>query len=230
MALSILSLQTWDIWASKGLWYPNIFVPRCSKQGNLLTQPGFITGRLHPSFDISSGFISLWAQTAAPKFMPSEAFVSERSFPFRSNSGCCVDLGLFPSLCLKAVLCPEVCPQPLISWITVITQMLSNNGLCRGFSVTLFTACELKQEWLYLSKEEIGKVLGFICGLGFFLLLFLFLIESTLHVHSSPCTQMAFATQAVAPCIGNKAGSVVQQFSFINYLNGVAMSAAHWAG
>lgn len=61
-----------DIWASKGLWHPNIFVPRCSKQGNLLTQPGFITGRLHPSFDISSGFISLWAQTAAPKFMPLE--------------------------------------------------------------------------------------------------------------------------------------------------------------
>lgn len=33
---------------------------------------------------------------------------------------------------------------------------------------------------------------------------------------------MAFTTQAVAPCTGNKAGCVVQQFSFINYLNEVA--------
>lgn len=122
----------------------------------------------------------------------------------------------------------QFCPQVLISWITVFTQIVSNNGLCRGFeellSLTIFTACELKQERFYLSKEEIGIVQGFICGLFFF-----FLIESTLHVHSSLCSQMAFTTQAVSPCIGNKAGSAVQQFSFVNYLNEVATSVAHWA-
>lgn len=53
----------------------------CSKQGNLLTQPGIITGHLHPSFDISSDFISFWVQTAAPEFMTLESFVSERDLP-----------------------------------------------------------------------------------------------------------------------------------------------------
>lgn len=95
----------------------------------------------------------------------------------------------------------EFCPQILISWVTVITQIVSSSGLCRGFeellSLTIFTACEFKQEWLYLPKDKIGIVLGFICGSLFVL------IESTLHVHSSLCSQMAFTTQAVAPCTGS---------------------------
>jgi len=50
------------------------------------------------------------------------------------------------------------------------SSIVSNYGLCGAFAellpLTITTACELKQEQLYLSKEETGMFWGF--GFCFF--------------------------------------------------------------
>lgn len=86
----------------------------------------------------------------------------------------------------------QLSPQLLVFWITLTAQIVSNHSLYRGFiellPPTVITTCELKQEQLYLSREEIGPFLGF----GF-----VCFIESILHIHSSLCNETAFTMQVV---------------------------------
>lgn len=99
MAVSILSLQSWGcLWntVSECLWHPNTTGPHWSKYGNLLTQPGFITGHFDLSSGISSDFISFCVQIIALKLMPLEVLCIWEGSSFRSNLGSHVGLGLLP--------------------------------------------------------------------------------------------------------------------------------------